>query len=92
MELQHYQWTSRDKWLYFLSMIPFLVVFIGTAVLLSTYSIWLTILLLFFLPAHQRFPGWMLCGLPLSGTILPSPVWSLSGQPSIGDSISQSGV
>ena len=48
MEIKSYQWLTKDKWLYYLSLIPFLVVFIGTAVLLSTYSTWLTVLLLVF--------------------------------------------
>ena len=44
MDPKPYAWTKRDKWLYALAMIPFLIVFIGTAYLLATYSIYLTIL------------------------------------------------
>ena len=43
MELEVYKWTKKDKWLYILSMVPFVVVFVGTAYLLATYSIYLLI-------------------------------------------------
>ena len=43
-ESSHYQWTNRDKWLYWLSMVPFLVVFVGAILLLFTYSPWLAVL------------------------------------------------
>lgn len=33
-----YEWTPRDKWLYALSMVPFVVVFVGTTYLLWTHA------------------------------------------------------
>ena len=45
VEQKTYEWTRKDKTFYALSMVPFLIVFVGTAYLLSTYSIYLTILL-----------------------------------------------
>jgi hypothetical protein len=38
----HYHWTTRDKWLYGLSLVPFLVAFMGAILLLGTYSYWLS--------------------------------------------------
>jgi len=67
-----YQWTSKDKWLYVLSLVPFLVVFVGTAVLLSTYSIWLTILLLFFYLLTNVFQAGCCVGCPYRGKYCPA--------------------
>jgi phosphatidylglycerophosphate synthase len=67
-----YQWTSKDKWLYFLSLVPFLLVFVGTAVLLSIYSIWLTILLLFFYLLTNVFQAGCCVGCPYRGKYCPA--------------------
>lgn len=67
-----YQWTSKDKWLYFLSLAPFLLVFVGTAVLLSIYSIWLTILLLFFYLLTNVFQAGCCVGCPYRGKYCPA--------------------
>jgi hypothetical protein len=72
IESTAHQWTSRDKWLYGLSMIPFLVVFIGTAWLLSTYSFWLTIMLLGFYLLTNIFQAGCCVGCPYRGKYCPA--------------------
>lgn len=67
-----YQWTARDKWLYALSLIPFLVVFIGALLLLSTYSIWLAILLVVFYLITCVFQAACCIGCPYRGKYCPA--------------------
>ena len=44
--MKPYNWKRRDRILYALSMVPFLIVFLGTVYLLFTYSIYLAIILI----------------------------------------------
>ena len=67
-----YQWTPRDKWLYALSMVPFLVVFIGAALLLSTYSIWLTVVLIVLYLITNIFQAGCCIGCPYRGKYCPA--------------------
>ncbi|MFN2236335.1 MAG: hypothetical protein ACK2U1_19065, partial [Anaerolineales bacterium] len=72
MEGKAYQWTKKDQWLYALSMLPFLVVFLGTAYLLSTYSIILTILLLGLYLLTNIFQAGCCIGCPYRGKYCPA--------------------
>ena len=72
MNMDPYQWTSRDKLLYWLSMIPFLVVFIGTFLLLSIYSIWLAGLLIVFYIITNIFQAGCCIGCPYRGKYCPA--------------------
>ena len=55
-----------------MSLVPFLIVFIGTAVLLSTYSIWLMILLLVFYLLTNVFQAGCCIGCPYRGKYCPA--------------------
>lgn len=67
-----YQWTARDKWLYALSLIPFLVVFVGALLLLATYSIWLSVLLVGFYLLTCVFQAGCCVGCPYRGRYCPA--------------------
>lgn len=67
-----YQWTSRDKWLYWLSMVPFLVVFIGALLLLSTYSVWLSFTMMAFYLITCVFQAGCCIGCPYRGKYCPA--------------------
>lgn len=71
MEGKAYQWTKKDKWLYALSMVPFVVVFLGTAYLLSTYSIILTLLLVGMYLLTNIFQAGCCIGCPYRGKYCP---------------------
>lgn len=72
MGLQHYEWTNKDKWLYILSMIPFVFVFVGTAYLLATYSIYLTIILIALYIITNIFQAGCCVGCPYQGKYCPA--------------------
>jgi len=72
MEPKPYQWTKKDKVLYGLSMVPFLIVFIGSAYLLSTYSIWLTIILVGLYLLTNIFQAGCCVGCPYRGKYCPA--------------------
>ncbi len=67
-----YQWTSRDKYLYWLSMVPFLVVFIGALLLLTTYSAWLSVALMVFYLLTCVFQAGCCIGCPYRGKYCPA--------------------
>jgi len=67
-----YQWTTRDKWLYFLSLVPFLVVFIGALLLLAAYSIWLSLLLVALYLITCIFQAGCCVGCPYRGKYCPA--------------------
>jgi hypothetical protein len=67
-----YQWTSKDKGLYALSMVPFLIVFVGTAYLLSTYSIFLTVGLVGLYLITNIFQAGCCVGCPYQGKYCPA--------------------
>lgn len=72
LEPEAYQWTSKDKRRYALSMVPFLIVFVGTAYLLSTYSIYLTagLVVLYFIT--NIFQAGCCVGCPYQGKYCPA--------------------
>jgi hypothetical protein len=45
-EQNTYEWSGRDKAIYFFTLVPFLIAFVGTAYLLATISVYLTLVLL----------------------------------------------
>jgi hypothetical protein len=69
---QPYQWTKQDKWLYALSMIPFLVIFIGTSYLLATYSIYLMLILWGLYILTNFFQAGCCVGCPYRGKYCPA--------------------
>ncbi|MBN2274751.1 MAG: hypothetical protein JXK95_10490 [Bacteroidales bacterium] len=70
--MEFYKWTKKDKWLYFLSMIPFLIVFIGTAYLLATYSIILLFILIALYLITNIFQAGCCIGCPYRGKYCPA--------------------
>ena len=72
MDPKPYEWTKRDKWLYALSMIPFLIVFVGTAYLLATYSIYLAIILVVLYVITNIFQAGCCVGCPYRGRYCPA--------------------
>jgi hypothetical protein len=67
-----YQWIRRDKILYALSMLPFVLVFIGTAYLLSRYSILLTVILVGLYLFTNVFQAGCCIGCPYQGKYCPA--------------------
>jgi len=72
METKAYEWTKKDKWLYIISMVPFLIVFVGTAYLLATYSILLLIILLGLFIITNVFQAGCCVGCPYQGKYCPA--------------------
>ena len=72
MKQEPYNWTGKDKALYALSMIPFLVVFIGTVYLLHTYSLWLTVVLIGLYLLTTIFQAGCCVGCPYRGGYCPA--------------------
>ena len=71
-KIDAYQWTARDKWLYWLSMVPFVVVFVGALLLLSTYSNWLSFTLMGFYLLTCVFQAGCCIGCPYRGKYCPA--------------------
>jgi len=67
-----YEWTRKDKWLYALSMVPFLVVFIGAEYLLSTYSPYLAALFIALYVITNIFQAGCCVGCPYVGRYCPA--------------------
>lgn len=67
-----YQWSKRDKFLYFQILIPFLVAFIGAAYLLATLSIYLTITFLSLYIIANFFQASCCIGCPYRGKYCPA--------------------
>jgi hypothetical protein len=72
MELKPYVWTGKDKLLYALSMIPFVTVSIGTAFILLTYSIYLTIIFVGLYILVNFFQAGCCIGCPYRGEYCPA--------------------
>jgi len=72
MEPTVYEWGRKDKWLYALSMFPFLIVFIGTAYLLSTYAIYLTLISVGLYILTNVFQAGCCVGCPYRGRYCPA--------------------
>jgi hypothetical protein len=72
MEPQVYEWTARDKWLYVLAMIPFVIVFVGTVYLLSTFSIYLVVIFIALYLLTNVFQAGCCVGCPYRGRYCPA--------------------
>ena len=72
MNNEKYQWTKKDKWLYALSMLPFLVVFLGTIYLLSTFSVILALILVILFLVTNLFQAGCCVGCPYQGEYCPA--------------------
>lgn len=72
MEHQHYKWTPKDKWLYMLSMIPFLALIAGTIYVLSSYTILITLIWIFIYLIVNVFQAGCCVGCPYRGKYCPA--------------------
>jgi hypothetical protein len=67
-----YQWSNRDKFLYFIILIPFLAAFVGAAYLLATVSICLTIMFLSLYVITNFFQAGCCIRCPYRGRYCPA--------------------
>lgn len=67
-----YRWTKRDKLYYFIILIPFLVGFIGAAIILATISIYLTFFLILLYIIANIFQAGCCVGCPYRGRYCPA--------------------
>ena len=67
-----YQWSKRDGLLYFATLVPFLVAFVGAAYLLATVSIYLTVIFLLLYIAVNVFQAGCCIGCPYRGRFCPA--------------------
>ena len=67
-----HQWTSRDKFLYFLAMIPFGIAFIGSIVLTATISIFFPIILIILFLVANFFQAGACVSCPYQGKFCPA--------------------
>lgn len=72
MELTSYEWTRKDRLLYALAMIPFLITFLGTIYILSTYAIYLAILSAGLYVLVNLFQAGCCVGCPYRGKYCPA--------------------
>jgi hypothetical protein len=72
METRPYKWVRKDKLFYALSLIPFLIVFVGTAVLLASYSINLVVVLVGLYLLANIFQAGCCVGCPYRGEYCPA--------------------
>lgn len=71
-----YQWSKQDKFLYFITLIPFLIAFIGAAYLLATVSIYLTVTFLLLYLGINFFQAGCCIGCPYRGRYCP-PIFGI---------------
>lgn len=67
-----YSWTSKDKLLYFLSMIPFLLMIIGTLIVLGDFHISITIIWVILYLIVNIFQAGCCVGCPYRGKYCPA--------------------
>ena len=67
-----YEWTTKDKVLYAISMIPFVAVFSMTAAILYTFSVWLMVVFLALYVTVNFFQAGCCIGCPYRGRYCPA--------------------
>jgi hypothetical protein len=67
-----YHWTAKDKWRYGLSMIPVVVMILGTSYVLYTFSIYMLILWLLIYLVINLFQAACCIGCPYRGIYCPA--------------------
>ena len=72
MEQEYYKWTKKDQWLYFISLIPFVILFAGTLYVLRDYSILISILWIFLYLLVNIFQAGCCIGCPYRGKYCPA--------------------
>jgi hypothetical protein len=72
MKQECYKWTKKDKWLYFISLIPFVILFAGTLYILRDYSILISILWILLYIVVNIFQAGCCIGCPYRGRYCPA--------------------
>jgi hypothetical protein len=72
MSAEIYHWSAKDKLLYAISMIPFIIVFVGTAWYLATVSGYLFLLFIGLYLAANLFQAGCCVGCPYRGRYCPA--------------------
>ncbi len=72
MNQKFYSWTRIDKWWYFISMIPFALMFVGTFYLLVNYSIYLSVIWVVLYIIVNIFQAGCCVGCPYRGKYCPA--------------------
>jgi len=72
MEQQYYKWTKKDKWLYIISIIPFVLMITGTLYVLNNYSVFISILWIFIYLIVNYFQAGCCVGCPYRGKYCPA--------------------
>jgi len=72
MEQQYYKWTKKDKWLYIISIIPFVLLITGTLYVLNNYSVFISILWIFIYLIVNYFQAGCCVGCPYRGKYCPA--------------------
>lgn len=67
-----YTWTKKDKWLFAMSMVPFIASLVGTLYVFSHYSIILTIIWIFLYLIVNVFQAGCCVGCPYRGKYCPA--------------------
>lgn len=68
----YYKWKNKDKWLYTLSMLPFVAMLAGTFYLLKNYSIIVSIIWIFLYLIVNVFQAGCCVGCPYTGRYCPA--------------------
>ena len=71
LKKQVYHWTTEDKWKYGISLIPFLIAFLGTAHFIGTISIYLPLIFLGLYLVGNIFQAGACTGCPYRGKYCP---------------------
>ncbi|MBN1416402.1 MAG: hypothetical protein JW973_14965 [Bacteroidales bacterium] len=72
MEQKYYKWTNKDKWLYIISLIPFIMLFAGTLYILIDYSVLISLLWIFLYIIVNFFQAGCCVGCPYRGRYCPA--------------------
>lgn len=72
MEKQAYRWTRNDKFRYFLSMIPVILMLLGTSYVLWQFTIYMTILWWLIYGVLNLFQAACCIGCPYRGAYCPA--------------------
>lgn len=72
MKRQNYDWTKKDKWLYAISIIPFVVMFAGTLYVLIKYSILIALIWVSLYVVVNIFQAGCCVGCPYRGKYCPA--------------------
>ena len=68
----YYEWTGRDKMVYVVALIPFVIAFLGATILLAMISVWLAVTLIILYLAGNLFQAACCVECPYRGRYCPA--------------------